>query len=134
MKKSVAVLAAPRPFVDQFSYVPIAGHDFTDVISITVPDMHLSIQDLISRSVKGLPVPTTPAVNFDGDVSFLDQMSAFDKIDYARRLAVRADELRKLLDDEKREATRLEEEKRFNDAVTKAIAERDLRGGDSDAS
>lgn len=87
-------------YATQSNYDPEDTHSSLPVgESVTVPDMVLSIEELISRYSRGLPIPENAAVNVDMDVSDFAKMDKFDKLEMARRLKHRQSVLQNEIDE-----------------------------------
>jgi hypothetical protein len=65
-----------------------------DGVSLTIPDMTLSLQDIIARFTRGLAVPQLATYHADEDLSFIDKLSEFERIDLHRQLVERGKVLR----------------------------------------
>lgn len=62
--------------------------------SLTVPGMTLSISEFIDRYRKGLATPRIAVENPDIDVSHIERMDKFQRIDYAKSLSAKIQVLR----------------------------------------
>lgn len=93
-----------------------------DDLSLTVPDMTMTLDQIIDRYSRGLAVPNVPTVPTGGeDYSFIQKMDVFDKIEAARAAQARADVLRETLNTQKA-AIVAEKEKKERDAEIEARA------------
>lgn len=101
------------------------GVDFKKVPrkSLTIPDQSLSIQEIVRRYVRGVPVDVIQReavyIESDHDLEKLSRMDFAEKSDYAKAMAEDAKELQDELEKRK---TRLDEEraKSASDAAVKA--------------
>lgn len=90
--------------------------------SVTIPDQSLSIQEIVKRYVRGIPVDVQqrPQVYVDQQDDDLEKLSRMDFGEKAEYAAMLAEQARKLSDDfeemkrsaVERKAARLEEEKK----------------------
>lgn len=113
-------------FWTPYNYVwtAIPGEDFTDRVSLTVPDQSMSIKDVMSRFVRGLPLPKLQGMGYsDIDTSPYDNLDRFQKLDLAREFANKQLELRQQLLTEKSEKEKAALEERFRKAVDERATE-----------
>lgn len=98
--------------------------------SCTVPDQSMSAADILSKFVRGLPVPVTQNFGYsDLDTSMFDHMDKFQKIDAARELEARRKIMMDKLNADKAEQSRKKfeeaQQKLVDDAIAKDRAERE---------
>lgn len=109
-----------RTLRSQHTYVPLAKHQETPVgKSVTVPDEALTIQEILTRSMQGLPTgnaqPGTYNLdinsdNFDDhDVEKLQLLDPYDRELLARDLAAKNEQHKKYLEDHLKEKQSLQE-------------------------
>lgn len=95
----------------------------TEGVSLTVPDMVLSMHEVFKRFVKGLPLPVSQTIYTEEDFSGIQQMSKFEIIDLQRRLERSTLELRQEILRHHNEAQKKIQEKDFADKVSQRANE-----------
>lgn len=106
-------------FRTQFSEVPnpVDLSEFNDEPSMTVPDQAMSIQEIMHRHVRGLPVPKNSKMFYGGDKLYppVHAMSHMDITDAQRMLQSQMETKDKELDDKR---------KRRKESIAKSKAEK----------
>lgn len=93
-------------------------------ISLTVPGMVMPLEEVVKRYTRGQAVPSNPSAGYvDGDVSYIDKMNVFEKIDMKRKLDARAKTLKSYIDKQNAAVDAEKAKKAFDDAVLAKAAE-----------
>lgn len=113
---------SPPLFRTQFRYVFQASKRPVP-ISVTVPDMSFSVQELINRFTRGQAIPGNGTLNIVGDLSAISRLDQFEKIDLARRLRHRREVISAQIEAADKQAAELKRSEAFEAELRKRLAE-----------